>query len=140
MSTKPEPYVFKWRVQPIDHEMTEEQIIAIIDKIDAGCGYWAFDPEEPDNGYHVLPLLAVLREREPVLEGAKYREEQTWRVDLASFRTGVERIVHQKIGALDPSIFGRVCMFAATGDEGHLEEFDADIIVQAAIYGKIVWG
>jgi len=121
-----------FRMLPFDRVWDLEMIGGILELIDSGVGYWAVD-EAPEP--HQLPLLFVLTEQEPLsAEGP-----QTHRVDLATVACGINRILS---GSCEVNVdaIGNIAKFVATNDLSHVDIEDMDLIVQAGVYGKIVFG
>lgn len=121
-----------FRMLPFDRVWDLEVIGGILELIDSGVAYWAVgrvaEPRE-------LPLLFVLKEQEPLTaEGPK-----THRVDLATIACGINRILS---GSCEVNVdaIGSIAKFVATNDLSHVDIEDMDLIVQAGVYGKIVFG
>jgi hypothetical protein len=121
-----------FRLMAIDRVWDLEMIGGIVELIDSGVAFWAFD-EAPEP--HELPLLFVLTEQEALTKDGP----QTHRLDLATVALGINRIMS---GSCEVNVdaIGNIAKFVATNDLSHIDIEDMDLIVQAGIYGKIMFG
>jgi hypothetical protein len=121
---------FTFNLLPVERKWDFDKIAFIAELIDSGVAYWAFDNCEEARE---LPLLFVLTESEP--DG----DAQTFRVDLATIALGINRILSGEC-ELNSDTFGNIAKFVMKNDVAFLDPDDADLIVQAGVYGSIKWG
>lgn len=101
---------------------------------EGGIGYWATTIRQSYKP--ASPYLYIL-DRE-ALEGDEPAHKK-YMVTASAIETALAKIVEGKV-TMDPQIADSVLTANATNDAGDIDSVAADVIVQVALFGEIVYG
>ena len=127
----------------IEVEIKDEMINDIfITAIEQGIGYWAVasQTEYTGEGSSLTYVSAMLADREEAFTwGSRSRLEFTWhRLDKDVIVKGIERIMSGEVG-IRSDLHAQISE-SIRADDCDIDADAADCIVQAGIFGELVYG
>lgn len=126
---------FTFNTRPLIRSWDAKMVEGLRDLIDTGIAYWC-DWADGFAGSTSFPDLFVVKEGE-VVEG--FEVEQVHTISVHILALGINRILAGEID-INSDCIGNVAGFVARNDLHFLDGDDVDAIVQAGLYGRIVWG
>lgn len=122
---------FTFNVRPIVRSWDRVMVEGLCELIDTGIAYWC----DEYAGSTPFPDLFVVQEGEA-------RDKEGPKIHTISVHTlaiGINRILSGECKINKASI-GNIATFVATNELDSLDADDLDCIVQAGLYGELVWG
>jgi hypothetical protein len=106
----------------------------IITAIEGGIGYWA---NVLEYRHTPEPATAKIREQEATDPKDNVPKEAT--LNREFIQKGIDALASGAI-KVNPRLLGNILVGAVTDDAGEVDSDGADVIVQAALFGELVYG